>query len=79
MKLKKTKPLRVLGVAGEGNPHVFFLGCGDVERNPFFGRREGGTSSNPHPKELNFVTVIDIVKDCFCLGWIVIWHCEEQI
>jgi hypothetical protein len=53
-----------LGVAGEGNPHVFF-GCGDEERNPFFGRRERGTSSNPHPKELNFVTVIDIVKDCF--------------
>ena len=48
------------------------------ERNPYFGWREGGTSSNPHPKELNFVTVINIVKDCFCLGWIVKWHCEEQ-
>ena len=48
-----------------------FLGCGAEEQNPYFGRREGGTSSNPHPKELNFVTVINIVKDCFCLGWIV--------
>ena len=68
MKLKKTKPICVLGVAcaEEGNPHVF-LGCGDEDQNPFFGRREGGTSSNPHPKELNFVTVINSVKDCFVL------------
>ena len=36
------------GCCREGNPHVF-LGFGDEERNPFFGRREGGTSSNPHP------------------------------
>ena len=78
MKLKKTKPLRVLGVAGKGNPHIFW-GCGDEERNPFFWQKGGWNFLKSTPKELNFVTVIDIVKDCFCLGWIVNWHCKEQI
>ena len=58
---------------------MYFWDVGMKNGTHFFGRREGGTSSNPHPKELNFVTVIDIVKDCFCLGWIGNWHCEEQI
>ena len=78
MKLKKTKPLRVLGVAGEGN-HMYFWDVGMKNGTHFFGRREGGTSSNPHPQRVKFCYSNDVVKDCFCLGWIVIWHCEEQI
>ena len=53
MKLKKTKPLRVLGVAGEGNPHIF-LGCGDEERNPFFWQKGGWNFLKSTPQRVKF-------------------------